>query len=333
MDNMNFTQAVARLRVLEKRLLSKVKIEGMIDSDSADDVLKILQETEYASLMGNVKRAADYNILLKDELNRVYSLMYEVSPEPSVIDIMSLKYDYHNIKVMLKGRALDKDFSHMLIPVGTVNIEDLKIYMKAAEYKELNPTMREAIIQAEKVYQELNDPQKIDIILDRYMYADMLARAKETKVDFIIDYVKTNIDFSNIKSIVRLKKQQKDVNFFNEVILSGGDISGDVLLRAFSDPIENMATKFTSSKYGEIVRIGLEEYIKNGKLSSLEKLSDNYIMNKLKAAKYVTFGPEPIFAYIAAKETEIKIIRIIMVGKLNNVDTAVIRERVREVYA
>jgi len=333
MDNMNFTQAVARLRVLETRLLSKVKIEGMIDSDSADDVLKILQETEYASLMGNVKRAADYNILLKDELNRVYSLMYEVSPEPSVIDIMSLKYDYHNIKVMLKGRALDKDFSHMLIPVGTVNIEDLKIYMKTAEYKELNPTMREAIIQAEKVYQELNDPQKIDIILDRYMYADMLARAKETKVDFIIDYVKTNIDFSNIKSIVRLKKQQKDVNFFNEVILSGGDISGDVLLRAFSDPIENMATKFTSSKYGEIVRIGLEEYIKNGKLSSLEKLSDNYIMNKLKAAKYVTFGPEPIFAYIAAKETEIKIIRIIMVGKLNNVDTAVIRERVREVYA
>ena len=33
------------------------------------------------------------------------------------------------------------------------------------------------------------------------------------------------------------------------------------------------------------------------------------------------------------KETEIKIIRIIMVGKLNNVDTSVIRERVREVYA
>ena len=56
-------------------------------------------------------------------------------------------------------------------------------------------------------------------------------------------------------------------------------------------------------------------------------------MKNLKAAKYVTFGPEPIFAYIAAKETEIKIIRIIMVGKLNNVDTAVIRERVREVYA
>ncbi|MCJ7689669.1 MAG: V-type ATPase subunit, partial [Clostridiaceae bacterium] len=50
MDNMDFTQAVARLRVLETRLLNKVKIERMIDSNSAEDVLKILQETEYAGL-------------------------------------------------------------------------------------------------------------------------------------------------------------------------------------------------------------------------------------------------------------------------------------------
>jgi len=333
MDNMNFTQAVARLRVLETRLLTKVKIDRMIDSASADDVLKILQENEYASLMGNVKRAEDYNILLKEELKRVYSLMYKVSPDPIMVDIMSLKYDYHNIKVMLKGKAIDKDLSHLLIPVGTVNIEKLKFYMATVEYKELSPEMREAIIEVEKVYQELDDPQKIDIILDRYMYLDMLTKAKETKIDFIIDYVKRSIDLSNIKSIIRLKKQQKDVNFFNEVMLSGGDIQNDVLLRAFSEPIENMASKFSSSKYAEVVRIGLEEYIKTGKLSTLEKLSENYIMKNLKTAKYVAFGPEPIFAYIAAKETEIKIIRIIMVGKLNNVDTPVIRERVREVYA
>ena len=333
MDKMNFTQAVARLRVLETRLLNKVKIERMIDSTSADDVLKILQETEYASLMGNIKRAEDYNILLKEELNRVYSLMYEVSPDSVIVDIMSLKYDYHNIKVMLKGRAMDKDLSHMLIPVDTVDIGKLKFYMKAMEYKELNPKMREAILEAQKVYDELKDPQKIDIIIDQYAYIDMLDRAKETKNDFIVDYIKRSIDFSNIKSIIRLKKQQKDVKFLKEVILAGGDIASDVLLRAFGEPIENMATKFASSKYGEVVRMGLEEYIKTGKLSVLEKLSENYIMKNLKPAKYVTFGPEPIFAYIVAKETEIKIIRIIMVGKLNNVDTAVIRERVRDIYA
>ncbi|MCB2300187.1 V-type ATP synthase subunit C [Clostridium tagluense] len=333
MDNMNFTQAVARLRVLETRLLNNVKVERMIDSTSADEVLKTLQETEYASLMVNVKRPEDYNILLKEELNRVYSLMYTVSPDPLIVDIMSLKYDYHNIKVMLKAKALNKDFSHMLIPVGTVDVEKLKLYMEAEDYRELNPKMREAIIQTEKVYNELVDPQKIDIVMDQYMYIDMLARAKETKIDFIIHYVVTTIDFCNIKSIIRLKKQEKDVAFLKEVMLIGGDIPNDILLRAFEEPIENMAAKFSSLKYSEVIKLGLEEYMKTGKLSLLEKLSENYIMKALKTAKYITFGPEPVFAYILAKETEIKIIRIIMVGKLNNVDTTVIRERVREVYA
>ena len=333
MDKMNFTQAVARLRVLEKRLLNKVKIERMIDSTSAEDVIKILQETEYANLMANVRRPEDYNILLKEELNRVYSLMYKVSPDSVIVDIMSLKYDYHNIKVMLKGRALDKDFSHMLIPAGTVDIEKLKSYMATMEYRELNPKMREAILAAEKVYQELKDPQKIDTILDQYMYIDMLDRAKETEISFIVDYIKMSIDFSNIKSIIRLKKQQKDVKFLKEVILTGGGIPTNMLIKALDEPIENMSAKFASSKYGEVVRLGLEEYTKTGKLSVLEKLSEDYVMKTLKSAKYITFGPEPIFAYIVAKETEIKVIRIIMVGKLNNVDTAVIRERVRDVYA
>lgn len=333
MDEMNFTQAVARLRVLEKRLLNKLKIERMIDSASPEDVLKILQETEYASLMVNVKRPEDYNILLKEELNRVYSFMYKVSPDPVIVDIMSLKYDYHNIKVMLKARILDKDFSHMLIPVGTVEIEKLMSYMANMEYKELQPNMMEAILEAEKVYHELKDPQKIDIILDKYMYIDMLNRAKETKIDFMIDYIKMNIDFSNIKSIVRLKKQEKDVKFLKEVILDGGEISKDILVRSFEEPIENLVVKFSSLKYGEVIKLGLEEYLKTGKLSAFEKLSEDYIMNNLKGAKYITFGPEPVFAYIVAKETEIKVIRIIMVGKLNKVDTAVIRERVREVYA
>ncbi|MGH4139813.1 V-type ATP synthase subunit C [Clostridium sp.] len=333
MDNMKFTQAVARLRVLETRLLNKVKIDRMIDSTSAEEVLKILQETEYASLMGIVKRPEDYNLLLKEELNRVYALMYSISPDPAIIDIMSLKYDYHNIKVMLKGRALDKDFFHMLIPVGTVGIEKLKVCMKTEDYRELNPSMRDTILKADEVYQKLRDPQKIDIIVDQYMYIDILARAKELKNKFILDYIVRSMDFSNIKSVIRLKKQEKDVEFLKEIILLGGDIPMDILIRAFDEPIENMAAKFSASKYGEIVRMGLEEYIKTGKLSLLEKLSENFIMKDLKPAKYITFGPEPIFAFIAAKETEIKIIRIIMVGKLNNVDTAVIRERVREVYA
>ena len=55
-------------------------------------------------------------------------------------------------------------------------------------------------------------------------------------------------------------------------------------------------------------------------------------MDLIKGARLVTFGPDRILSYIYAKETEIKIIRIIMVGKLNNISQEVIRERLRDSY-
>jgi V/A-type H+-transporting ATPase subunit C len=55
-------------------------------------------------------------------------------------------------------------------------------------------------------------------------------------------------------------------------------------------------------------------------------------MDFIKKAKQVSFGVEPLIGYIIAKETEIKIIRIIMVGKLNNIAPNIIRERLRDAY-
>ena len=77
---------------------------------------------------------------------------------------------------------------------------------------------------------------------------------------------------------------------------------------------------------------GVEDYTKSGSAGVLEKLVDNYIMNMMKEAKMIPFGGEPLLAYIYAKETEIKVVRIIMVGKLNNIAEEVIRERLRDIY-
>src|SRR5471030_608213 len=108
MDKMQFSQVIPRIRVYETKLLDKSKIDKMIDSNSADEALKMLQETEYASLMSNVKRAEDYEVILSKELKRVFDVMYDISPMKSLVDLMSIKYDYQNIKVILKGMFLKK---------------------------------------------------------------------------------------------------------------------------------------------------------------------------------------------------------------------------------
>ena len=92
MDSMQFLQLIPRIRVYEKKLLDKAQIERMIDANTSEGALKVLQETEYAAFMNEVRRPDDYEILLSNELVRLYKTMYEASPLKEIIDVMALKY-------------------------------------------------------------------------------------------------------------------------------------------------------------------------------------------------------------------------------------------------
>ena len=118
----------------------------------------------------------------------------------------------------------------------------------------------------------------------------------------------------------------------HSVIIEGGSIDKDKLLGMLNDEVQNISTKLAFSNYAEFIKSGIEYYAKTNSVSLLEKLVDNYIMDMMKNAKIIPFGAEPLLAYIYAKETEIKIIRIIMVGKLNNISGEVVRERLRDIY-
>lgn len=331
MDPMQFTQVVSRLRVLETRLLDKAKIDRMIDSDSANDAFKVLQETEYVNVMTDIKTAEDYEKMLSAELKRVYKESYDMSPSKPLVDIMSIKYDYHNAKVILKGIFLKKDFSNMLIWVGRVDIDKLRFNIEN-NHSELSKIMRKAVEEVEEDFKEKKDPQRIDILLDRYMFVEMMDIAKSLEDKFTIKYVKALIDLTNIKSLLRIKKQNKGKEFLLSAIIDGGEVDKDALVSLLTDASENISSKLSHTNYEEVLKSGVEDFIKTNSTVLLEKLVDNYIMDLMKEAKFIPFGGESLIAYIYAKETEIKVIRIIMASKLNNITSKVIRERLRDIY-
>lgn len=332
MNNMVFTSVIPRLRVLETRLLDKSKLDRMIDSNSAWDAVKVLQESEYAAHMSHVKRAEDYEEMLSAELKRIYKLMYEISPEKSVVDVMSVRYDYHNIKVLLKAKALKADFSHLLLPIGMIEVDKLKAAIVNEAYSDLPQIMRSAIEEIERDFVSTKDPQRIDIIADRYMFRHMLEIANGIQNRFVENYVKSMIDLTNVKSLIRVKKQNKDRKFLEEVLLEGGNTDKDNFISLLVDNVESIVGKLSYVDYVEPLRLGVEDYVKTGSLNALEKFTDDYIVKIMKDAKYVSFGPEPVIAYIFAKENEIKLIKIIMVGKINGMEPGLIRERLRDNY-
>ena len=322
MKRKDYGQSVVMVRVLEKKLLTKNKLDRMIEAETPEEVMKQLSETEYSQNMFDIQQPQEYEKILKRETERVFNLVRELSNDKEIVDILSLKYDYHNLKVLLKGRLANKDFSTLLMDAGTQKIEKLKLKFDIKNYNDLPEEISKAINEVEKDFLENNDSQKIDIIVDKYYYENLLRIAKKINVSVIMDYAQGLIDFQNIITLFRVKKQNRDIKFLENVIVE-----------AINDSVETIINKFRKEKIGSYLLKGLEEFSETGRLSGLEKISQNYLMELNKDSKYIIFGPEPLFTYLVAKEREISAIRMIMVSKINNIEISKIRERLGDTYA
>ena len=330
MDRMDYGQSVVTIRVLEKRLLTKNRIERMIESETCEEVLKLLSETEYSQDMTDIQNSRDYEKILKRETERVFSLVRNMSKNKEVVDILSLKYDYHNLKVLIKSKVFEKDNTNLLMNAGTIDITKFKTKSETQSL-DLPEEILEAIAEIKK--EENLTPQKIDIIVEKYYFKNLVNLSKKIDVKVITDYVKGLIDFQNIITLFRVQKQNRDAKFLDSVIFEGGTISKDKIVASLNDSSETILNKFKKEKLGPDLVKGVEVFNETKRLSEFEKISDNYLMELNKESKYIVFGPEPLFTYLVAKEREINAIRLIMVSKINNISSEKIRERLRDTYA
>ena len=67
-------------------------------------------------------------------------------------------------------------------------------------------------------------------------------------------------------------------------------------------------------------------------LQGLELSCDNLLLEYVKETKFVTAGLEVLVAYLIAKENEIKLLRSVLTGKINEIPAQMIRERMRETF-
>ena len=332
MNRMDYGQSVVTIRVLEKRLLTRNRLERMIEAETPEEVLKLLGETEYSQDMADIHGSQDYETILKRETERVFSIVRSMVKNTAIVDILSLKYDYHNLKVLLKSKITGKDFSSLLMQAGTIDAGKFKTKFELQSH-DLPQEILEAINEVQKDFEENHDPQRIDILVDKHYFKNLSRLAKEIDVKVITDYVEGLIDFQNMITLFRVKKQNRDARFLETVIFEDGTISKNKIVESINDNTDTILNKFKKEKLGIYLTKGLEVFNETKRLSELEKISDNYLMELNKESKYVVFGPEPLFTYLVAKEREINAIRMIMVSKINNISSDKIRERLRETYA
>lgn len=329
MDKSKFIQSSTRLRVLEKEFLKSENFIRISETDTLEDALRSLSDTVYNKYINKLSSPTEYEYILKEELTSFYDELFDISPSKIPVKLLTLKYFYHNLKVLIKEDIGKKDLKDLYMNIGDF---DLKEYRDALIKGSRKNKYFELITIVEELYQEKKDPQLIDIYLDNAYFTELLELAKESKVDLFIKYAKNLIDFTNIRTLLRAKKQEKSPEFLKSIIIEGGNVREETYLDLLNRDISSDTDAFKKLEIYKYIKEALDSFKERGNLSDFEREMDNYFIDLIKDVKYITYGPEVVFANALAKEIEIKNLRIILVSKLNGLKSEFIREKLRDTY-
>lgn len=122
MERKDFIHSSTRIRSLESKLLTKEQFDRMIESNSLEDAIKVLQETSYSDVFNKIDRPEDYDKAIYNELTNLYETVMDLSNNRDVVDIVSLKYDAHNMKVILKDHVMGTDNTNLIYPMGRIKV-------------------------------------------------------------------------------------------------------------------------------------------------------------------------------------------------------------------
>ena len=333
MSQPSYPYSTAHIFALENKLISRERIERMVEAPTAADALKILSETRYGTAVSELEGPHDYEKILSMDTKNLYDFFQTISPEPDITNLFFLKYDFHNLKVLLKSKYLEENPGEFLIEdSGTISLEALRSAVNNEGYTMVPAYIKEVLQELNEVMENGVDPQKIDIMLDHAMYRHIFMVAGKRKSNFALKYFSLQIDLINIRSFLRVRKIKRGFEFLRTILIPGGDLEEGFFSKSMDESIENLPQIFKDRDYGQMISDGIEDFIKTNSLSRYERLMDDYLLSFVRKARWNPLGIEPIIGYLLARENEIRLIRIIMVGKNNNLPLHVIRERLRDVY-
>ena len=312
MDRELFIQPSVRIRNFEKKLLTKIQFERLYEADNLQDSIRHLNETVYSEDLAKIDRAENFEVALSNSLNRTYNEVLSLCP--------------------VKEKILQEDFEHIYSKVHYEDLDNLRKQFET-EKGEKGTWYEDTVIQAYKTFEETKDSEKIEVFIDKRYFEKVLEISKRLELDLVEEYFRAMIDFVNIRTFIRCKRQGQDISVLKEALIQGGYIDIDDISSYFYKEIQDLVDAYKNSKIGKSLFLGLKGYNETGRLLLFEKYMENYLTNLLKErVKRMPYGPEIIFAYVHAKEIEIKNLRIALVGRANGLSPDFIKERLRETY-
>ena len=320
---MSYIYAVSRLRGMENHLLDTAFFSRLMDSAGIDDALKALGETSYSQwISGN----ANFDKAIDSEMFATFEELKSFVPDKELLDILRLPYDFHNVKVLLKGlfkvrggEAEGRRYD-LLSKLGTIDTEELMNAIETEEYGFLPYGLTDLIPACWQLWDQTKNAQAVELLIDHQMFKAMLKVAEDLKMPDVIRWVQNKIDAENLRSAVRLARMKYDsakaISFFHE----GGTIRPDDMAKLLNESQETWARLLSYTDIGSVLGALQDQNDINAALTEVTKAIDEYLMKVLENAKYSMDAPANVLLYLLNKEAEARNMRVALVCVAGGLD-------------
>ena len=240
--------------------------------------------------------------------------------------VLSYPKLFHNLKAAIKEVCTSENGLHIFYDDVEISGSEMVEIVKEKNFGKLPASMQHAAEEAYEALLHTRDGQLCDVIIDKAALDAVYAAGQASKAPIIRDYAESTVAVADIKIAVRSQKTAKSIEFMKRAMAECSSISVDQLSKAALSGQDSIREYLMGTAYAE----GAEALADSP--SAFERWCDNRITHTISPQKYNAFTIRPVVGYVIERQNEIKTVRIILSGKLNDLPDDSIRERVRDMY-
>lgn len=322
-DDWQYAYATAKVRALETVMLSRTTLSEIAHAERFEAAAEVLSGTEYA--VGPQASAGEIEEMLLARRREVRQLFRQLMSDSAILQMFLAREDFVNMRLAVRRVVTDKPLGSGYSPEGTVPAEEFEEIFKQENYERLPEYLQEGVEAAVLSYYENKDIRQIDYAIDRVEAAWRIRHSLATDCIFCLSLSRARIDLYNIRTLLRLKAAGRQDERF--LFLPDGFVERDKFIQGLETSYESLAPLFYATPYFELMEEGVRYLREKESFLALERGCEDYLTGFLKSTRVVTAGPQPPAAYLLMKETEIRTVRMLLIGKKNGLSTELLMER------
>ena len=308
--NKDYPYMYARVSAKRAKLFSPSDYQNLVKM-GPNEITRKLEEGTYKEEINNL--GSDHSGVELAELALMQNLAREMRELgemadgnlQKVIKTYLRKYDILTIKRILAAKKGNVEIGDNLTPVSSLTTEEIQ-ELKQKNFKQIKKSIKfkNSSIDYQERLEDAETLSEIQKTLDQAYYDDIIALSQESGNQQLKKFIEEEIEYENLKIILRLKKYGVEENKIQERLLkeSKTDLTRQTMDKDFKEGMKFLINELELDVGPEIEKV--EHALEVHRLdTALRKLHTQPL------------GLSSILGYMAAKITEVKNLRMLIRAK------------------